>query len=64
MNKDNLFILAIILITLGLTLIGLGLGILFSKCWVGVLIGLGIGMSTSAILILKTVRRLIAYEKK
>jgi len=64
MNKDYLFYSAIILSTLGLTLIGLGLGLLFSKFWIGILIGLGLGMTISAILILKTVRRLMAYEKK
>lgn len=63
MNKDYLFYAGIILSILGLTLIGLGLGILFAKVWVGILIGLGFGMIISAILILKTVRRLIAYEK-
>ena len=63
MNKNNLFYASIILFILGLTLIGLGLGILFCKFWVGILIGLGIGMSVCALLILKTVRRLIAYEK-
>lgn len=64
MHKTLLFYSAITLNIIGFTLLGIGIGEIFNECWIGVLIGLGIGMFITAILILKTVRRLIAYEKK
>lgn len=64
MDKTVLFYIALIINTIGFTLIGIGVGIIFNECYIGTLIGLGMGMTITAIIILKTVRRLNAYEKK
>jgi len=64
MDKTILFYVAIILGIIGFTLLGVGIGKIFNDYWAGTLIGLGTGMIITAIIILKTVRRIIAYEKK
>ncbi|UII22271.1 hypothetical protein [Fulvivirga ligni] len=53
MNKTTLFFLTILLTIIGLTLTGLGLGIIFEHQWAGILTGLGLGMLTSSGLALK-----------
>jgi hypothetical protein len=62
MNKKILFYIAIILNTIGFTLIGIGIGRIFCEHWTGVLLGLGTGMIINTILILRTVRRLNVYD--
>ncbi|MFT6369189.1 MAG: hypothetical protein ACJAWH_000264 [Maribacter sp.] len=63
MNKNELFYIAIAINTIGFTLIGLGIGIFFNQYWVGILVGLGIGMLITTSILLKTVGRLNGYEK-
>ncbi len=64
MNKNELLYTLIAINTIGFTLIGIGIGIgkFFNEYWVGTLLGLGIGMLITVIIILKTVRRLSAYD--
>lgn len=64
MDKIILFYIAIVLSIVGFTLLGIGIGKIFNEYWVGTLTGLGTGMLIAANLILKTVRRIIVYEKK
>lgn len=64
MKKETLFNLAIIFIIIGITLIGLGLGCIFNKTCEGLIIGFGLGLSFSALILLKIFRRRDAYEKK
>ena len=58
MNKNGLIYITIVTSTIGCTLLGLGLGILFNEIWSGTLIGLGIGMIITTIILLKAVRKL------
>ena len=62
MNKNELLYTLIAINTIGFTLIGIGIGKFFNEYWVGTLLGLGIGMLITVIIILKTVRRLSAYD--
>ncbi len=64
MNKSELFYTAIVINTVGSTLIGIGIGKFFNEYWVGTLLGLGIGMLITTIIILKTVRRLSVSNNK
>jgi hypothetical protein len=64
MNKNELFYTAIAINTIGFTLIGIGIGKFFNEYWVGTLVGLGMGMLITTIIILKTVRRLSVYDNK
>lgn len=57
MQKSHLFILTILLSIVGLTLLGLGLGIAFHKVWAGVLIGLGTGTTVAAAIAYKSARQ-------
>ncbi len=52
MDKQLLFLGAIALCILGCTIAGLSLGLLFSEVWVGVLMGVGVGLLVAAILFL------------
>ncbi len=52
MDKQLLFLGAIALCILGCTIAGLSLGLLFSEVWVGVLMGVGVGLLVAAILLL------------
>ncbi len=52
MDKQSLFLGAIALCILGCTIAGLSLGLLFSEVWVGVLMGVGVGLLVAAILLL------------
>ena len=64
MKKETLFNWAIILLVVGPTLIGLGIGKLFGKECEGIIIGLGLGLTISALALLKIFRRRDAFEKK
>ncbi len=64
MNKNELFYAAIAINTIGFTLIGIGIGKFFNEYWVGTLVGLGIGMIITTIVLLKNVRKLSVYENK
>ncbi len=54
MKKNELFYMAIVINTIGFTLIGIGIGKYFNEFWVGTLVGLGIGMIITTIVLLKT----------
>jgi len=58
MNKNELFYASIVINIIGLTLIGLGLGKIFNEIWIGILIGSGIGMIITAIILFKTNKKL------
>ncbi|MDB4286046.1 hypothetical protein N9933_01970 [bacterium] len=64
MNKNVLFFMAIAINNIGFTLMGLGVGKFFNEYWVGILVGLGIGMIITTIILLKTVRGLSVDENK
>lgn len=61
-NKIQLFYIAIVSNIIGCTLVGLGIGKFFSQYWVGILVGLGIGVLITTIILLKTVGRLNGHE--
>ncbi|MBV6462520.1 MAG: hypothetical protein HJHJAOHD_02694 [Flavobacteriales bacterium] len=64
MKKEALFYIAIICTIAGLTLIGFGIGKIFCTPCTGTIIGLGVGLCATAIVLLKTFRRIDAYGKK
>ncbi|SFU41811.1 hypothetical protein SAMN05216480_10314 [Pustulibacterium marinum] len=53
MNKQFLYLAAMALCIAGCTIAGLSLGILYSEVWVGILLGLGIGLLIAALLLLR-----------
>lgn len=64
MNKNVLFIGAVMLLNFGGTLIGYGAGKLFDKSCEGTSIGLGLGMSVTSFILFSFARRLVAFSKK
>ena len=64
MKKTELLYLALAISTIGCTLVGIGVGKYFNEYWVGTLVGLGIGMIITTIILLKTVSRLTVEENK
>lgn len=64
MKKNELFYTAIAIIPIGFTLIGIGVGRLLNEYWAGTLVGLGIGIEVSTIIMLKVVSRLNFQENK
>jgi|GEM_PF-4792554 len=64
MKKENLFYSAIVFITVGFCLTGIGVGKLLDKSCIGAIIGLGIGLIASSLFIFKTVRRMDIYDRK
>jgi len=64
MKKETLFNSAIIFLLIGLSLIGWGIGIIFVSPCEGLIIGVGCGLTNSAIILLKLFRRRDAFEKK
>ena len=64
MKKEKLFNWAIVFLIVGLTLVGFGVGNLFGKLWEGIIIGNGLGLSVSALVLFKMFRRREAFEKK
>lgn len=63
MGKNTLFWLGLLILIIGSFLFGLGLGKLYEKQCEGMIIGLGLGLIFSAIIMFRTVRRLIAFGK-
>jgi type II secretory pathway component PulF len=61
-DKMELLYVAISINIAGFTLIGLGVGKLFHEYWAGTLVGLGIGMIISTILLLKTINSIRARQ--
>lgn len=57
MDKQLLFLGAITLCILGCTIAGLSLGLLFSEVWVGVLMGVGVGLLVAAVLLLSKAKK-------
>lgn len=57
MDKQLLFLGAIALCILGCTIAGLSLGLLFSEVWVGVLMGVGVGLLVAAVLLLSKTKK-------
>lgn len=57
MDKQLLFLGAIALCILGCTIAGLSLGLLFSEVWVGVLMGVGVGLLVAAVLLLSKAKK-------
>ena len=64
MKKETLFYSAVIFLIIGLTLIGWGVGKLFNRPCEGITIGIGFGLSISALVLFKMFRRRDAFEKK
>jgi len=64
MKKERIFYSAIVFTIVGLSLIGLGVGKIFSRTCVGTTIGLGLGLAISALMLFKIFRRIDAFEKK
>jgi hypothetical protein len=64
MNKNELLYTAIVINTTGFTLIGIGVGKFFNEYWVGILVGLGIGMLITTIVLLNSVKELNNHENK
>jgi len=64
MKKETLFNWAIVFLVFGLSLIGLGVGKIFTRPCEGTIIGVGCGLTTSAFVLLKLFRRRDAFEKK
>lgn len=63
MKTENIFYSSLILLIIGLTLTGLGLGKLFNKNCEGLIIGFGIGITISSIKLIKLYRRKDVFEK-
>jgi hypothetical protein len=64
MKKKSIFYFAIIFTIIGLSLVGLGVGKIFDRTCIGVIIGIGAGLSITALRLFRIFRRLDAYEKK
>lgn len=64
MKKETLFNWAVIFLIIGFTLIGWGVGKLFNRQCEGIIIGAGLGLSISALVLFKMFRRKDAFEKK
>ncbi|MBL7884241.1 MAG: hypothetical protein JNL69_09240 [Bacteroidia bacterium] len=64
MKKETLFYVAVIFTVIGLSLIGLGVGKIFNRPCVGTIIGLGIGLCATALILFRIFRRIDAFEKK
>ena len=64
MKNEKIFYSAVVFTILGLSLIGLGVGKVFNRPCVGTIIGLGLGLLTSALTLFKIFRRMDAFEKK
>lgn len=64
MKKETLFNGAIFFLIIGLTLVGWGIGKLFSRQCEGIIIGVGWGLTISALILFKLFRRRDAFEKK
>ena len=62
MSTNALLYIIPAIITTGCTLLGLGVGKLFNEIWAGILMGLGIGMIVTTIILLKTVGELGAEK--
>lgn len=56
--------MAIALNIIGFTFVGIGIGKFFNEYWVGTLVGLGIGMIITTIVLLNTAKKSNHYENK
>ncbi len=63
MKKENLFKWGIAILIIGNTLVGYGIGKIFDNNWSGSIIGLGIGLTSAAMILFRVFRRLTAFEK-
>ncbi|MCX2573651.1 hypothetical protein [Pedobacter sandarakinus] len=63
MKKIRVFYLAIILTIVGFSLIGTGIGGIVDRSCIGLIIGLGSGFITTALILFKIFRRIDAFEK-
>ena len=63
MKNENLFKLGIALLIIGNTLVGLGIGKIFNNTCNGSIIGLGVGLTSAAMILFRVFRRLAAFEK-
>jgi hypothetical protein len=64
MNKNELVYMAIALNIIGFTLVGIGIGNFFNEYWVGTLVGLGIGMIITTIVLLNADKKSNHYENR
>lgn len=62
-ERRILFWLGIGFLIVGSTLIGFGIGRIFTATIEGTIIGFGLGLTISGFSLFKTVRRIIAFEK-
>lgn len=61
MKKELIYYVAIVFALSGFTLLGLGLGIIFSRPCVGSIIGFGTGLIISSLTLFRVFRRIDAY---
>jgi hypothetical protein len=63
MKKDTILYLVIVFTIIGPCLTGLGIGKIFNRPFVGTSIGLGLGLTITALILFKIFRRIHTYEK-
>jgi len=63
LKKETLFKWGIALQIIGNTLVGYGIGKIFDNNCSGSIIGLGVGLTSSAMILFRVFRRLAAFEK-
>lgn len=63
-KRETIFNLSIICIILGASFIGGAIGYIFKHSWVGLFIGLGIGCFLAALILLRTHKELLVYNKE
>lgn len=63
-KRETIFNLSIICIILGALFIGGAIGCIFKHSWIGLGIGLGIGCFLAALILLRTHKELLIYNKE
>lgn len=64
MKRTILYYLGALFVLIGFSLLGWGVGKLFNKVVEGFIIGLGVGFSLNSLILLRTYRRLLSFEKE
>ncbi|MDM1507766.1 hypothetical protein HX079_18620 [Myroides odoratimimus] len=64
MKRVNVFYCSIGFVIIGISFIGIGIGKLFDKICEGILIGVGFGLFVGALIMYRTYKKLVAYNKK
>ena len=63
-KRTFIFYCSTICLIIGCCVIGLGIGNLFNKFREGTLIGFGIGLVFSAVILYRTYKKLLAFDKE